>query len=111
MARIHCFPQEGRHKLKVRVIVQVLVGNKCDMGESKRVVPYSKGQALADEFGIQFFETSAKSNLKVEEVSSISAPPCFPSLVVQMSAHSYCLCPCFHRQEMQDYALSLLPKT
>lgn len=49
--------------------VQVLVGNKCDMDESKRVVPYSKGQALADEFGIQFFETSAKSNLKVEEVS------------------------------------------
>lgn len=38
------------------------------MDESKRVVPYSRGQALADEFGIQFFETSAKSNLKVEEV-------------------------------------------
>ena len=48
--------------------MQVLVGNKCDMDESKRVVPYSKGQALADEFGIQFFETSAKSNLKVDEV-------------------------------------------
>ncbi|KAL0055152.1 hypothetical protein WJX82_007852 [Trebouxia sp. C0006] len=47
---------------------KVLVGNKCDMDESKRVVPYSKGQALADEFGIQFFETSAKSNLKVDEV-------------------------------------------
>ena len=38
------------------------------MDESKRVVPYSRGQALADEFGIQFFETSAKSNLKVDEV-------------------------------------------
>ena len=50
------------------ILVQVLVGNKCDMDESKRVVPYSKGQALADEFGIQFFETSAKSNLKVDEV-------------------------------------------
>lgn len=48
--------------------MQVLVGNKCDMDESKRVVPYSRGQALADEFGIQFFETSAKSNLKVDEV-------------------------------------------
>ena len=52
--------------------MQVLVGNKCDMDESKRVVPYSKGQALADEFGIQFFETSAKSNLKVDEVSWVA---------------------------------------
>ena len=48
--------------------MQVLVGNKCDMEESKRKVPYSQGQALADEFGIQFFETSAKNNIKVDEV-------------------------------------------
>ena len=47
---------------------QVLVGNKCDMDESKRAVPTSKGQALADEFGIRFFETSAKNNSKVDEV-------------------------------------------
>ncbi|KAK9845901.1 hypothetical protein WJX81_005561 [Elliptochloris bilobata] len=47
---------------------KVLVGNKCDMDEGKRAVPYSKGQALADEFGIQFFETSAKSNVNVDEV-------------------------------------------
>ena len=40
--------------------MQVLVGNKCDMDESKR------------EFGIQFFETSAKSNLKVDEVSWVA---------------------------------------
>lgn len=48
--------------------LQVLVGNKCDIDESKRVVPYSKGQALANEFGIKFFETSAKSNINVDEV-------------------------------------------
>lgn len=47
---------------------QVLVGNKSDMDESRRAVPYSKGQALADEFGIQFFETSAKNNVNVDEV-------------------------------------------
>ena len=46
----------------------MLVGNKCDMDEAKRRVPYSQGQALADEFGIKFFETSAKSNIKVDEV-------------------------------------------
>ena len=49
---------------------QVLVGNKCDMDEAKRKVPYSKGQALADEFGIRFFETSAKTNSNVEEVNT-----------------------------------------
>jgi hypothetical protein len=39
---------------------QILIGNKCDIDESKRQVPVSKGQALADEFGLPFFETSAK---------------------------------------------------
>ncbi|XP_050875780.1 ras-related protein RABE1c [Lathyrus oleraceus] len=47
---------------------KILVGNKADMDESKRVVPTSKGQALADEYGIKFFETSAKTNMNVEEV-------------------------------------------
>lgn len=50
-------------------VLQVLVGNKCDMDESKRAVPTSKGQALADEFGIRFFETSAKNNSNVDEVN------------------------------------------
>ncbi|XP_039061270.1 ras-related protein RABE1c-like [Hibiscus syriacus] len=36
---------------------KVLVGNKADMDESKRAVPTSKGQPLADEYGIKFFET------------------------------------------------------
>uniref|UniRef100_A0A2N9J1C3 Uncharacterized protein n=1 Tax=Fagus sylvatica TaxID=28930 RepID=A0A2N9J1C3_FAGSY len=47
---------------------KILIGNKADMDESKRAVPTSKGQALADEYGIKFFETSAKTNLNVEEV-------------------------------------------
>uniref|UniRef100_A0A452Z9X7 Ras-related protein ARA-3 n=1 Tax=Aegilops tauschii subsp. strangulata TaxID=200361 RepID=A0A452Z9X7_AEGTS len=41
---------------------KILIGNKADMDESKR------GQALADEYGIKFFETSAKTNLNVEQV-------------------------------------------
>ncbi|PRW58406.1 Rab8 -family small GTPase [Chlorella sorokiniana] len=48
-------------------VVKVLVGNKSDMDESKRAVPYSRGQALADEFKMQFFETSAKANTNVDE--------------------------------------------
>lgn len=47
---------------------KILVGNKSDIAEEKRAVPYSKGQALADEYKIQFFETSAKDNINVEEV-------------------------------------------
>uniref|UniRef100_A0A165X021 Uncharacterized protein n=1 Tax=Daucus carota subsp. sativus TaxID=79200 RepID=A0A165X021_DAUCS len=47
---------------------KVLIANKADMDESLRVVPTSKGQALADEYGIKFFETSAKTNMNVEEV-------------------------------------------
>ena len=44
------------------------MGNKSDMDESKRAVPYSRGQQLADEFRMQFFETSAKANTNVNEV-------------------------------------------
>jgi len=47
---------------------KILIGNKADMDESKRAVPTSEGQALADEYGIKFFETSAKTNLNVEQV-------------------------------------------
>jgi Ras-related protein Rab-8A len=47
---------------------KILIGNKADMDESKRAVPTAKGQALADEYGIKFFETSAKTNLNVEQV-------------------------------------------
>ena len=45
-------------------LCRYVVGNKCDM-EDKRVISTARGQALADEFGIPFFETSAKANLKV----------------------------------------------
>eukprot|EP00798_Chlamydomonas_sp_ICE-L_P014285 gene14285-20262_t len=45
----------------------ILVGNKADMADQKRAVPYSRGKALAEEFRIPFFEASAKSNESVEE--------------------------------------------
>lgn len=47
---------------------KILVGNKADMDEGKRAVPTARGQALANEYGIKFFETSAKTNLNVEQV-------------------------------------------
>lgn len=54
----------------LRLLRQILVGNKSDMGEEKRVVSYRAGQELAAEYGIQFFETSAKDNVNVEEVGT-----------------------------------------
>ncbi|KAI9503362.1 GTP-binding protein [Coemansia spiralis] len=45
---------------------KILIGNKCDI-EERRVVSKEMGQALASKFNIQFKETSAKSNINVEE--------------------------------------------
>lgn len=45
----------------------LLVGNKADM-DDKRQVTRAQGQALADDYRIKFFETSAKTNLNVVEV-------------------------------------------
>jgi len=44
----------------------ILVGNKADMAE-ERVVSYERGQALAKQLGIPFYETSAKSSMGVTE--------------------------------------------
>lgn len=49
-------------------VLKVLIGNKSDLDDSKRAIPYSKGKALADEYRIPFFETSAKSGAHVEQV-------------------------------------------
>lgn len=45
----------------------ILVGNKCDM-EDERVVSYERGKQLADQLGLEFFETSAKENINVKAV-------------------------------------------
>ncbi|NP_001088524.1 uncharacterized protein LOC495396 [Xenopus laevis] len=44
----------------------VLLGNKCDR-EDEREVAKEKGEKLAWEFGIPFFETSAKENINIEK--------------------------------------------
>jgi len=47
-------------------VSKILVGNKSD-AEEKRVISTEQGLALAEEFGIPFFETSAKANTNVED--------------------------------------------
>jgi Ras-related protein Rab-8A len=66
MRNIDAHASEGVDKL--------LVGNKADCTDSggaggvgKRAVPFSRGQALADEFGIPFVETSAKDGSHVPD--------------------------------------------
>lgn len=48
-------------------VQKVLVGNKCDM-KGEKVVDTLQGQTLADEYGVAFYESSAKSNINVESV-------------------------------------------
>lgn len=48
--------------------MQILVGNKSDMDKGRRAVSYGAGEQLAREYGIPFFETSAKTGSNVEEV-------------------------------------------
>jgi len=45
---------------------KMLIGNKCDWVE-KRVIDFEKGKALADEYGIKFVETSAKTSQNVDD--------------------------------------------
>jgi Ras-related protein Rab-8A len=46
-------------------VSKVLIGNKCDRPDKK--ITTEQGEALAQELGIKFFETSAKTNINVNE--------------------------------------------
>ena len=47
-------------------VCTVLVGNKIDKEES-RVVSTEEGEKIANEFGLKFFECSAKTGVNVDE--------------------------------------------
>jgi Ras-related protein Rab-8A len=47
-------------------VQKVLVGNKIDLVQ-KRKVPAADAQALADKYGMMYFETSAKDDTNVEQ--------------------------------------------
>ena len=44
----------------------VLVGNKCDMKEQRRVFP-AEGQEEAARVGLKYFDVSAKENYNISE--------------------------------------------
>jgi len=79
---------------------KILIGNKCDM-EDQRVVSFEEGKQLASEFGIQFFETSAKNDMNVETVQiTPQIPPsiCRCNLLILETPlmHLRCDCPGIH---------------
>lgn len=68
-------------------VQKILIATKCDV-EDSRMITRQQGESLAEEFGMQFFETSAKNNVNVAEpfaaiaqlvmkdkASHIAAPP------------------------------------
>jgi Ras-related protein Rab-8A len=46
-------------------VKKVLIANKSDMPEADKKVDPDRGRALADQHGLSFFETSAKSGFNV----------------------------------------------
>lgn len=52
---------------KPKEFMKVLIGNKMDLEEDRKV-EYQDGKALADSYGINFFETSAKTGYNLPEV-------------------------------------------
>ena len=55
-----------------KTIYMILVGNKTDL-EDKREVSTEEGQELADKYGIDFYESSAKTGENIEEIFYNSA--------------------------------------
>jgi Ras-related protein Rab-8A len=46
-------------------VEKMILGNKCDI-EGKRVITFEKGERLAAEYGVKFYETSARESVNVE---------------------------------------------
>ena len=47
-------------------VVKILVGNKCDVTDRK--VSYEQAKKIAEQFGVQYFEVSAKENRNISEM-------------------------------------------
>lgn len=48
-------------------VVKVLAGNKCECSSTQRMVDKERGEKIAENFEMPFFEVSCKSNINIEE--------------------------------------------
>jgi small GTP-binding protein len=62
----------------------IIAGNKADL-EAKRVVTQSDGEKLAADYHAPYFETSAKSNLNVQEVFTAICDAIVAKMTLQVS--------------------------
>jgi len=67
-------------------VTRVLVANKCDADPAKVQISEAEGQALADQYGIKFFLTSAKGNVNVGSVFEMAARDVVARLKKERSA-------------------------
>jgi len=54
-------------KYREGTVPMVLVGNKCDLEDERRIT-MEEGNELARQYGANFFEASAKNNVNVENI-------------------------------------------
>lgn len=83
-------------------MVIMLIGNKSDL-EHRRAVSYKEGEAFAEENGLIFLETSAKTAANVEQVghSPHGAIPFVPARITTLS-FCFCVLPGFHKDRRKD---------
>ncbi|KAG4076669.1 hypothetical protein HA402_001956 [Bradysia odoriphaga] len=48
-------------------VVKVLAGNKCECLPAQRMVEKERGDRIAENFDMPFFEVSCKNNINIEE--------------------------------------------
>lgn len=68
----------------------MLVGNKCDL-KGKRAVSKERGQALANKYGMEFCETSAKTAEYVQEAFRVITRKLLIGQYQQFEAHQQAL--------------------
>ena len=64
-------------------VEKIILGNKCD-AEEKWVITEAQGRALAEEHGTIFFETSAVSNINVDEAFKALSAECLLNSVLKV---------------------------